>query len=419
MSKDILATDRANIWHPYASAVNPPPVLDADASDGAYITLDDGTRLIDGISSWWCAAHGHSRPSVVQAIRDQAARLPHVMFAGFTHKPAAALAERLNALMPNGLNHYFYADSGSIAVECALKMAIQYQAAAGHPDRCRIAALKGGYHGDTIGAMAVSDPGGMHKIFRGVLPRQFFAERPSCRFDGVWDDADFSSMETLLDEHADELAAVIVEPIFQGANAMWFYHPEYLRKLRAACSAHGILLIFDEIATGFGRTGRLFASEYAGVAPDIMTVGKALTAGSISLAVAAASDEVAAPIEVFLHGPTFMANPLACAAACASLDLLDAYDWETEVARVERRLKETLAPCRACPNVRDVRVLGAVGVLEVDRIPAPETTQRIVLETGVWLRPYDHFIYTMPPFVTDTAALDRIAAAMRMLADAV
>lgn len=411
--------DRANIWHPYASAVTPPPVLGASASDGAFITLDDGTRLVDGISSWWCAAHGHSRPEVVEAIRRQARELPHVMFAGFTHKPAMELAERLNALMPRGLNHYFYADSGSIAVECALKMAIQYQSATGHPERCRIAALKGGYHGDTVGAMAVSDPGGMHRVFHGILPRQFFAERPSCRFGGDWDEADFSSMETLLDEHGDELAAVIVEPIFQGANAMWFYHPEYLRKLRAACSARGILLIFDEIATGFGRTGRLFASEYAGVTPDIMTIGKALTAGTISLAVAAASDRVAAPIQVFLHGPTFMANPLACAAACASLDLLGAYDWKSEVARIETHLKAALAPCRDCPNVRDVRVLGAVGVLEVGRIPSPETTQRIVLETGVWLRPYDRFIYTMPPFVTDNAALDRIASAMRSLADAV
>lgn len=414
-----LATDRANIWHPYASAVTPPPVLGADASDGAYIILADGTRLIDGISSWWCAAHGHSRQSVVQAVRAQADRLPHVMFAGFTHQPAMELAERLNLLMPQGLNRYFYADSGSIAVECALKMAIQYQAATGHPRRCRIAALKGGYHGDTIGAMSVSDPGGMHKIFRGMLPLQFFAERPACRFDGKWDDSDFTPMTILLDRHEDELAAVIVEPVFQGANAMWFYHPEYLRKLRAACSERGILLIFDEIATGFGRTGKLFAAEHAGVTPDIMTIGKALTAGTISLAVAAASDQVAAPIEVFLHGPTFMANPLACAAACASIDLLGTYDWHAETARIERHLKEKLAPCRTSPNVRDVRVLGAVGVLEVNCIPAPETTQKIVLETGVWLRPYDHFIYTMPQFITDNAALDRIAAAMRMLADAV
>ena len=418
MSMD-LSTDRANIWHPYASAVTPPPVLGAETSDGAYITLDDGTRLIDGISSWWCASHGHGRTSVVQAIRAQADKLPHVMFAGFTHRPAMELADRLNALMPRGLNRYFYADSGSIAVECALKMAIQYQAATGRPRRCRIAALKGGYHGDTLGAMSVSDPGGMHRVFRGMLPQQFFAERPACRFDGDWDDADFSSMEALLDGHADELAAVIVEPIFQGANAMWFYHPEYLRKLRAACTQRGILLIFDEIATGFGRTGRLFASEYAGVVPDIMTIGKALTAGSISLAVAAASDAVAAPIEVFLHGPTFMANPLACAAACAALDLLDSYDWRAETARIERRLKERLSPCRDCPNVHDVRVLGAVGVLETDSIPSPIRTRQIVLETGVWLRPYDHFIYAMPPFVADDAALDRITAAMRMLADAV
>ena len=412
-------TDRANIWHPYASAVTPPPVLGASASDGACIVLDDGTRLIDGISSWWCAAHGHSSPAVVQAIQSQASKLPHVMFAGFTHHPAMALAERLNQLMPSGLNRYFYADSGSIAVECALKMAIQYQSAVGHLHRCRIAALKGGYHGDTLGAMSVSDPGGMHRIFRGVLPEQFFAERPACRFDGDWADADFASMESLLDRHSDELAAVIVEPIFQGANAMWFYHPEYLRKLRAACTERGILLIFDEIATGFGRTGRLFASEYAGVQPDIMTIGKALTAGTISLAVAAASDRVAAPIQAFLHGPTFMANPLACAAACASLDLLSSYDWKSEVNRIESRLKANLASCRTCANVRDVRVLGAIGALEVDRIPDPETTRKIVLETGVWLRPYDHFIYTMPPFVTDDAVLDRIASAMRILADAV
>jgi len=414
-----LATDRANLWHPYASAVKPPPVLDAATADGAWIVLDDGTRLIDGISSWWCAAYGHACPTVVQAIREQAAKLPHVMFAGLTHEPAIRLAERLNLVMPRGLNRYFYADSGSIAVECAMKMAIQYQAATGHPGRRRIAALKGGYHGDTVGAMSVSDPGGMHRVFRGLLPEQFFADRPSCRFDAPWDEASFAPMESLLEEHAGEIAAVIAEPVFQGANAMWFYHPEYLRKLREACDRHGVLLIFDEIATGFGRTGRTFASDYAGVLPDIMTVGKALTAGSVSLAVAAASDRVAEPIDVFLHGPTFMANPIACAAAAASVELFLSRDWGAETARIERRLKTALAPCRACPNVKDVRVLGAVGVLEVERIPDPETTRKIALETGVWLRPYDRFVYTMPPFITDDAGIDRIAEAMRALAYAV
>ena len=414
-----LATDRANLWHPYASAVKPPPVLDAATADGAWIVLDDGTRLIDGISSWWCAAYGHACPTVVQAIRKQAAKLPHVMFAGLTHEPAIRLAERLNLVMPRGLNRYFYADSGSIAVECAMKMAIQYQASTGHPGRRRIAALKGGYHGDTVGAMSVSDPGGMHRVFRGLLPEQFFADRPSCRFDAPWDEASFAPMESLLEEHAGEIAAVIAEPVFQGANAMWFYHPEYLRKLREACDRHGVLLIFDEIATGFSRTGRTFASDYAGVLPDIMTVGKALTAGSVSLALAAASDRVAEPIDVFLHGPTFMANPIACAAAAASVELFLSRDWGAETARIERRLKTALAPCRACPNVKDVRVLGAVGVLEVERIPDPETTRTIALETGVWLRPYDRFVYTMPPFITDDAGIDRIAEAMRALAYAV
>jgi len=267
--------------------------------------------------------------------------------------------------------------------------------------------------------MSVSDPGGMHRVFRGLLPEQFFADRPSCRFDAPWDEASFAPMKSLLEEHAGEIAAVIAEPVFQGANAMWFYHPEYLRKLREACDRHGVLLIFDEIATGFGRTGRTFASDYAGVLPDIMTVGKALTAGSVSLAVAAASDRVAEPIDVFLHGPTFMANPIACAAAAASVELFLSRDWGAETARIERRLKTALAPCRACPNVKDIRVLGAVGVLEVERIPDPETTRKIALETGVWLRPYDRFVYTMPPFITDDAGIDRIAEAMRALADAV
>ena len=412
-----LETDRRRLWHPYASVADPPPVNAADSSEGSCIVLEDGTRLVDGISSWWCAAYGHRPKAVVEAVRSQAEKLPHVMFAGFTHAPAVGLAERLKRVLPAGLEHFFYADSGSIAVECALKMAIQYQAAAGHPEKTRIAALRGGYHGDTFGAMAVSDPGGMHRMFRGVFPEQLFAPRPECRFGAQWDPADFAPMEKLLAEHADELAGVIVEPVFQGANAMWFYHPEYLRCLRAACDRYGIVLIFDEIATGFGRTGRAFAAGYAGVTPDVMCVGKALTAGVMTLAVAAATARIAAPIACFLHGPTFMANPLACAAACAAVDLFASFDACGHAARIEAVLKRELAPLASLANVRDVRVLGAVGVLEVGRLPDPETVRKTVLETGVWLRPYGKWVYTMPPFTASDAELVRIAGAMGRMAD--
>ena len=408
--------DRTCIWHPYASVRTPPPVCGADTANGAEIVLDDGTKLIDGISSWWCAALGHRPEKVIRAIEEQAEKMPHVMFAGFTHEPAARLTEQLKKLLPASLEKFFYADSGSIAVECALKMALQYQNAVGRPERQRIAALSGGYHGDTIGAMSVSDPGGMHRIFRGLLPPQLFLPRAECPFGGTWNDSYFEEMERLLRAHAREVAAVIAEPVFQGANAMWFYHPEYLRKLRSLCDELDIVLIFDEIATGFWRTGRLFASEYAGVVPDVMCIGKALTAGCITLACAVASARIAEPIPVFLHGPTFMANPLACAAAAASAEILSDSRWGGEVRRIEEFLKKALAPCRGLKNVRSVRVLGAVGVLETERIPDPETVLAAAKETGVWLRPYDRFIYTMPPFVVTDEQLERIADAMIRLA---
>ena len=408
--------DRNFVWHPYASVRTPPPVCGAETSNGAEILLEDGTKLIDGISSWWCAALGHHPEKVVRAIREQAEKMPHVMFAGFTHEPATLLTERLKKILPASLDKFFYADSGSIAVECALKMALQYQNAMGRPERQRIAALSGGYHGDTIGAMSVSDPGGMHRIFRGLLPSQLFLPRPECSFGGEWKDSYFEEMESLLRKHAREVAAVIAEPVFQGANAMWFYHPEYLRKLRTLCDELDIVLIFDEIATGFWRTGRRFASEYAGVVPDVLCIGKALTAGCITLACAVASARIAEPIPVFLHGPTFMANPIACAAAAASVELLSDDRWGQETSRIEAILKQLLAPCRDLANVRSVRVLGAVGVLETERIPDPETVLSTARETGVWLRPYDHFIYTMPPFVTTDEQLERIAGAMARLA---
>lgn len=417
-----LDTDRRNLWHPYAPIVEPPPVNGAVSALGTRIRLADGTELIDGVSSWWCAAHGHNHPAILRAIREQSEKLSHVMFAGFTHKPAVALADELVKRLPAGLDAVFLADSGSIAVECAIKMAVQYQFARGKSGKFRLAALKGGYHGDTFGAMALSDPGGMHTMFRGILPQHHFAEQPHCRFGGTWDDADFSSMRELLDRYADELAAVIVEPIFQGANAMNFYHAEYLKRLRRCCDEHDVLLIFDEIATGFGRTGKLFAMEHAGVVPDIVCLGKILSGGAITLACAVASRQVAETISdggrgAMLHGPTFMANPLACAAATASLRLLDSYDWQGSVKRIESELREQLAPAREFARVRDVRALGAVGVIEVDRLPSSERVRETVRSCGVWLRPFGRWIYTMPPFVSTPDDIRHITDAMKRLAD--
>ena len=416
-----ISIDQHHLWHPYASIASPPPVNLAVAAQGTKIRLEDGAELIDAISSWWCVAHGHNHPAIVAAIREQAGRMAHVMFAGFTHEPAIELANALLKQLPAGLTKIFFADSGSIAVECAAKMAVQYQHAQGHEKRCRLAALKGGYHGDTLGAMALSDPNGMHTLFKGMLPIHFFAEQPKIRFGAEWDDADFDSMRVLLDEHGDEIAAVIVEPIFQGGNAMWFYHPEYLRQLRKACDAQGILLIFDEIATGFGRTGKRFALEHAGVKPDIMTVGKILTGGSISLAAAITTPHVAETLcrgsaGAFMHGPTYMANPIACAAGCAAMRVMDSYDWQEAVLRIERELKNQLEPYRRSSNVKDVRVLGAIGVLELHEMPLPERVQSVVRETGVWLRPFDHYLYTMPPFVTSSDEVLRITQAMGRLA---
>ena len=413
--------DRDHLWHPYAPAVNPPPVNGAVSASGTHIRLADGDELIDAISSWWCAAHGHNRPEILAAVRGQSEKLSHVMFAGFTHGPAIALAEELLKKLPPRLNRIFFADSGSVAVECAAKMAIQYQFARGLRKKSRLAALRGGYHGDTIGAMALSDPGGMHTIFSGLLPKHFFADRPKCRFDAEWDDADFSPMRKLLDDHADEIAAVIAEPVFQGANAMNIYHPEYLRQLRRACDEHDVLLIFDEIATGFGRTGKLFAMDHAEVVPDIMCIGKILSGGVLTLAAAIASEHVSDVISeggrgAFLHGPTFMANPLACAAAAASVRLRDAYDWRNNVLSMERQMRRELAEARDLAGVDDVRVLGAIAVIEVKKIPSSARVMEIVRKHGVWLRPFGRWIYAMPPFITPEDEVKLITDAMKELA---
>ena len=421
--KNLMTFDRRHLWHPYASMTQPPPVNFAESASGTHIRLADGQELIDAVSSWWCVCHGHNHPKIMEAIRRQSEKLAQVMFAGFTHEPAIRLAELLTERTPPGLNKVFYADSGSVSVECAAKMAIQYQMASGFPERCRLASVKGGYHGDTAGAMALSDPDGMHRMFSGIISRHHFAPQPQCRFGEEWDPADFVPMERMLDRYGHEIAAVIIEPVFQGANAMRFYHPEYLRCLRKACSDRGILLILDEVATGFGRIGKFFALEYPGIVPDIMCVGKGLTGGAITLAAVVASEKVAEVISagtpgVFLHGPTFMASPMACAAGCASLELFKEYDWEGRVRSIERQLKHELQGLAELPNVADIRVLGAVGVAALRKVPSPETVQKIVRETGVWLRPFGSWLYTMPPFITPEEEITRIVGAMRKIAEA-
>lgn len=428
--------DAEHIWHPYASLHNAPPVQLAVSAKGTKVRLADGSELVDAVSSWWCMVHGHNHPAIVEAIQKQSEKLCHVMFGGFTHEPAIELAERLAAMLPPTLNKIFFADSGSISVECAAKMAVQYQHALGFPNKCKLVALKGGYHGDTAGAMALSDPDGMHTLFQGIMPKHYFAERPNCRFGETWRDDDFASMLAQLDAHAEEIAAVIVEPIFQGGNGLWLYHAEYLRKLRAECTKRGILLIFDEVATGFGRTGKPFAMQHGdaletgqtgdkkqALVPDILCIGKILSGGSISLAACVASDMVAETISrgtpsAFMHGPTYMANPLACAAACASLRILQENNcYHAEVARIEEHLRRELLPCAQHKNVRDVRILGAIGVLELAAMPRPEALLRIIREHGVWLRPFCNFVYTMPPFISSCDDMARITAAMKAAAE--
>ena len=413
--------DRSFIWHPYASLKNPPPVRLVKSASGVHLTLDSGKKLIDAVSSWWCVAHGHNHPAIVEAIRSQSDRLCHVMFGGFTHDPAVQLAERLASVAPAGLNRVFFADSGSISVEVAAKMAIQYQVALGRPERNRLVALKGAYHGDTSLCMALSDPDGMHTLFRGIMTPHFFAEKPACRYGTAWQPADSASLAQLLEEHEGEIAAVICEPVFQAANAMNFYHPDYLKAMRELCDRHGVLLIFDEIAAGFYRTGPRWAHERAGIAPDIMTVGKALTGGHMTLAATLASDKVAETISngrpsAFMHGPTYMANPLACAAACASLDLFAASDYTANVARIEYAFKSGLEPLVALPNVKDVRVLGAAAVIEVERLPARKDIERVIDKHGVWLRPFANYIYAMPPLISDADTIAQITIALADLA---
>jgi adenosylmethionine-8-amino-7-oxononanoate aminotransferase len=420
----LLAFDREHVWHPYGAlpgAIEPLPVVSAE---GVRLRLADGRELIDGMASWWCAIHGYRHPALDAAVRDQLGRVAHVMFGGLTHEPAVRLAERLVELTPAGLQQVFFADSGSVSVEVAIKLCLQYQRACGHRARTRLLTVRGGYHGDTFGAMAVCDPvGGMHSLFSGVLPEHVFAERPPDGFDAALDERWASSVRELVARHSDELAAIVVEPVVQGAGGMRFHSPACVRLLRELCDQHGLLLVLDEIATGFGRTGALFASEHAGVAPDVMCVGKALTGGYLTLAAMLCTRAVAEVVSQgegggLMHGPTFMANPLACSVALASLDLLADGAWHERVAAIERGLSDGLAPARGLPGVRDVRVLGAIGVVQLERDVDVAAATDAAVAHGVWLRPFRDLIYTMPPYVIGGEDLSRLSEAVVAAASA-
>lgn len=412
----LLALDREHVWHPYTSMTDPTPVRLVTGASGVRLRLDDGTELVDAMSSWWAAIHGYGQPALEEAVRS--VDFAHVMFGGLTNAPAIRLAERLVELAPAGLERVFLADSGSVSVEVALKMALQWQRGQGRIGRKRMLTVRGGYHGDTFGAMSVCDPvGGMHTMFADVLPAQVFAERPPAAGSEAGDvEAWADGFRALAAEHAAELAAIVVEPLLQGAGGMWVYDPACLRVMREVADEHGLLLAFDEIATGFGRTGTLFAAESAGVVPDLMCVGKALTGGYLTLAATLCTDEVARGISasesgVLMHGPTFMGNALACSVALASLDLLLAGDWAAQVARINRGLVDGLA------GLPGVRTLGAVGVVQLDHdVDVVAATQAAIAE-GVWLRPFRDLIYTMPPYVATDADVARICAAIARAAE--
>ncbi|HEV7585396.1 MAG TPA: adenosylmethionine--8-amino-7-oxononanoate transaminase [Solirubrobacteraceae bacterium] len=414
----LLALDRELVWHPYGALPAAIPPLAVVSAEGVRLRLADGRELIDGMASWWCAIHGYRHPALDRAVSDQLGRMAHVMFGGLTHEPAIALAERLAELAPEGLERVFFADSGSVAVEVAIKMCLQFQRAAGMPARTRLLTVRGGYHGDTFGAMAVCDPvGGMHNLFTGVLAEHVFAERPPDGFAAGLDPEWAAALSGLVAEHAEDLAAVIVEPVVQGAGGMRFHSPECVALLRRLCDEHGLLLVLDEIATGFGRTGRMFACEHAAVSPDVMCVGKALTGGYMTLAATLCTAEVAEAISGgegagLMHGPTFMANPLACSVALASLGLLADGAWRDRVQEIEAGLHSGLEPARTLPGVQDVRVLGAIGVVQLQTDVDIAAATEIAVEHGVWLRPFRDLIYTMPPYVIGEDDLARVSAAV-------
>jgi len=415
---DLLRLDRAHVWHPYTSFTQPGMITAVTHAQGVELHLADGRVLVDGMSSWWSTLHGYNHPVLNQAIIDQVGKMAHVMFAGITHEPAVKLASTLAQITPAGLNKVFFSDSGSVAVEVALKMAMQYWHSQGQPQRTKFLTLKRGYHGDTFGAMAVCDPhSGMHHLFHHALSHHLFAEAPTCGFDQPFQETHIAKFAQLIQQHRQKIAAVILEPIVQGAGGMRFYSPEYLRRVRELCDKNEILLIVDEVATGFGRTGKLFACEHAGISPDILCIGKALTAGYITLAATLCNDKVSNGIcsgdnGIFMHGPTYMANPLACAVANASIELLLNSDWENTVAAIGQQMREELAPCKDFSYVADVRVLGAIGVVELENAVDTSQLMPLFVELGVWIRPFGNIIYLMPPFIISKDDLSKLTSAV-------